>query len=1122
MSPVNAAVIIPHKNRATTIRACIQSIRRTAGPDLRIVVVDRGSSDSSIAWLRCNGDIELIEKPGANIAAAMNAGIAAVPGMHIVRVHADVIFESADWLERMLALAEGADKIGVIGGRLLLADGRISSEGRNLITGIGIDERHAWRKRLAPDDGRVGEPAEVDSVPGALACVHRDVLALTGGFDENYGSNHLEDDDLCLAARYHGYRVVVDPGVRAVHHHPEIGPTTRQGYLPCPEIGQTFTLRRVQEEADCPYWAEKWGFDLRRPDLPEIRRVYGHTAITWRIGDAMRYHPAQWPPTVDMVMVTWNNRQVLERCIDSLAQTRYPADRLHLHIADNGSKDGTVAYLESLIERQALPFRLTLHRLPVNTGVAVGFNWSIVHGDGELVARLDDDVIVPPQWLEVMVDDFRNRPYAGVVGPKILNDNAHRTIQCGPFRMYPFIYGHENEPDHGQADYVARVTHVRGCCNIYRRTALDDCGLFDLRYSPSQYDDPDHHVALGVAGWEIIYDGRVGVIHAMNSGAGRSHAAISNQGANQSKLFGKWGKMIWQTLEIAIEYSQEGRYLPDDGDTSRFFQTLPAPAEYPRDVKARTSPMRTDMIHQCEEQIERVLHSGKGMEAFWTDLREQARALRRDGHSAAAIPLLQFILDIRPQRIESFVDLADTLLEIGELDRAEPIIRRATGLAPEAVEVGELLDRLGQLRQESLTQQPVGNDVGDLSHCIGEGRVEVLRSAPARGIRVLMVNTFERRVAGGDMHQVRKMQQHLQQIGVDVTVSYTPRPDPRGYDLIHAWNLWFPQQTLSQIKGLHVAAPDTPIVMTPIYWDMAEKAWADAMVPGIFADSRTPATLQRGLHDLAANLLTLHGRRRTEAGEPNFAGYREYQRRILGMVDYLLPNSEVEIANLKRTLGVSRPYRVIYNGAEAAVFDEASPEPFVKKYGLRDFVITVGLVENRKNQLMLLHALKDSGIPLVVVGRNYDRRYLSLCRQHGPADTLFIEHLPHAELASALKAARVFALPSWMECAAFANVEAALAGCSLVVSDRTSEREYFGDNAWYCDPANAESIRDAVLNAFRCHEATADKRERLKERFRHQFTWDKAAHDTAEVYESLLRERNRPLTRHPELVSATA
>ena len=1106
-------VVIPSYNRISTLLGCIQSVRDTAGhPDFEILVVDGGSDDGGLEWLEQQPDVRVIRMDERGVAAAVNSGIAQSGRRDVVRLHSDVIMETDGWLRLLAEAARDLPRAGVVGGQLLLPDDRIQSAGRSFITGVGLFERFADRKAF---QSRIadGKPVEVDGVPGALCYMTREALDATGGLDESYWPIYLDDDDFCLMARRKGFKVYVHEGVEGVHHTSTWTPTTNQHVHSIRGRGvkleQLNGIKTLARNLHLEHWIEKWGFNPRFPDLSEIRRLYGETEICWRIGEPMRYRePADWPPTVDVAMVTWNNLAVLKRCMNSLAKTSYPAEKVRVHITDNGSLDGTLEYLNSLREEDAFPFRIELHCLPVNTGCPIGFNWSIAHGQGELVARLDDDVILPPEWLESLVGTFRRRPFAGAVGPKILNDTAHNDIQCAGFRMYPFVYGHENEPDVGQADYVARTSHVRGCCNIYRRDTLADCGLFDLRFSPSQADDPDHHAALRVSGWEIIYDGRVGVIHALNSGAGRTYAAISNQVANQTKLAGKWGREIWRILDQSLELSHEGRFLPDDGDTSEFQAGLEPADTFPRFVEAEFSENDREHRLRMLEVRERALSNEGGFGQVWQDMLAQAQTLRRDGSDRVAAPLLHSLMDLRPDHFQVLADLALTYLRLGELGQARTLCRRARRLAPEEEQIESLAREIEEsaaaAEQSASVSGQSDQQHADRSFEIGEATLESRPAVASRNLKVLMVNTYERRVAGGDMVQIKKSAQYLREKGVDVTISYSARPDPRGFDLIHVFNLWFPQQTLPQIKGLKVAAPNTPIVMTPIYWDMSEKDWVDRVLPRLFSDSKSDADLAARLLDLKNDALTVAGLRRSDRREPNFSGYELYQREILKYVQHLFPISEREVENLWKTLGVRLPHTVVYNGAEPAVFDQATPDLFKERYGIEDFVLTVGLVENRKNQLMLLHALKRTGIPVVVIGRNYDRNYWRLCKRHCGPETLFIEHMPRAELASAMKAARVFCLPSWMECAPLVNVEAALSGCALVASDRTSESEYYGDCAYYCDPADVDSIREAVLKAYRYYETDAPKRARLRERCLRRFTWEGAAEKLISGYEKVL------------------
>lgn len=1126
MPPVT--VVIPVHNDAATLVACVRAVfAHTDHPDWKLVVVDDASTDGGPDALRAAfPDVQILRQPArGGVARALNTALARPEhaGRDFVRLHADVVVETSGWLQlladaayhhRDSSAAHAGPGAAVVGARLVLPDGRIQSEGRAIITGLGLHPQHRDRRAFSPE-GAAGPVTEVDGVSGALAYHRRDLFDQIGRFDENYGVAWMDDDDHCIAARHRGHRVLVHPGVRGVHYTRALAPGFQafvQGSGP--ELKQTqLLLKDAALRLQADYWSAKWGWDPFHPDLGEIRRLHGHTAICWQIGERLAYRPADECPSVDCCLVTWNTLPLLRRCLESLALTDYPADRVQVYIADNGSTDGTLDYLDALAA--TYPFRLHVIKLAVNTGAPIGFNFAVAAGSGELVARLDDDIVLPPDWLRPLVADLRLRPHAGCVGPKILNDNPARTIQCGPYRHFPAIFGHDDEPDQGQADYLARTTHVRGCCNLYRRDVFKRCGLFDPRFSPSQFDDPDHHLALLQAGYEVLYDGRVAVVHKLNNGLARSHAGISNQHGNAAKMFGKWGNDVFEVLERSLDLSREGRYLPDDGDTSAWLARAPAAASFPRRLPAR--PKQLGMVQRICDELGKA-SANPSLQAIREQLLTLATIKQRVGSPAQAPEILLCALGFEPTHLPIYRALAEVYQVLGQPALAAAIARRALHLAPDD-EALRALVAPGADATASTAPNTAGaatnlaradligeNAVGITAPQPGDAPLSTATSsaAPRSGLRVLMLNTFEPRLSGGDMHQVKKTRQYLQKLGVHVDVSCSPRPDPRGYDLIHVWNSWFPHQTLPQLKAVRAWAPDLPVVLSPIYWDMREKHWADTAVPALFAEATSLPQLNESLQHLAADKIARSGRTRATAAEPNYAGYELYQRHLFELVDHLLPQSRAELLNLKATLGVEKPFTLVANGAETSVFDRATPDDFVRRHGVRDFVLIVGLVEPRKNQLMLLHALRDSGLPVVVIGRHYDPGYYKLCRQFAPPGTLFIEHLPHEQLASAFKAARVHALPSWMECAAFANVEAALCGCALAVSDRTSEKEYFGDAAYYCDPANLVSIRNAVLSAHRNHAADAPKRARLVQQFRTRFTWENAARQTLAGYETAL------------------
>jgi glycosyltransferase involved in cell wall biosynthesis len=180
-----------------------------------------------------------------------------------------------------------------------------------------------------------------------------------------------------------------------------------------------------------------------------------------------------------------------------------------------------------------------------------------------------------------------------------------------------------------------------------------------------------------------------------------------------------------------------------------------------------------------------------------------------------------------------------------------------------------------------------------------------------------------------------------------------------------------------------------------------------------------------------------------------------------------------EAAALELFWGVRRAkLYVIPNGVEERFF-AASPTEFETAYGLRKFVLCVASIEPRKNQWRLLRALERVDLPVVLIGaeRAGDDRYVReverlVARRKA---TLWIRGLPHDSplLASAYAAAVVHVLPSLAEVQPLAALEAAAAGANVVMSDLPCHRDTFGVNAWYCDPRSEESIRRAVLAAYR-------------------------------------------------------
>jgi len=114
---------------------------------------------------------------------------------------------------------------------------------------------------------------------------------------------------------------------------------------------------------------------------------------------------------------------------------------------------------------------------------------------------------------------------------------------------------------------------------------------------------------------------------------------------------------------------------------------------------------------------------------------------------------------------------------------------------------------------------------------------------------------------------------------------------------------------------------------------------------------------------------------------------------------------------------------------------------------------------------------------------------------------VFTRTVPHQQLIKIYQNARVHLCPSWYETPGLASLEAGAAGCNIIVTDRGSTREYFGPHAFYCQPDSVSSIREAVLKAYH-----VPKTKQLQELILQNYTWAKAAEQTAKAYEVILQQ----------------
>lgn len=377
-------------------------------------------------------------------------------------------------------------------------------------------------------------------------------------------------------------------------------------------------------------------------------------------------------------------------------------------------------------------------------------------------------------------------------------------------------------------------------------------------------------------------------------------------------------------------------------------------------------------------------------------------------------------------------------------------------------------------------------------------------AAPAAGpekmTALLLTHGGEGKTLGGPSVRVPRTASELARIGVGASLAGDGSQTQQAADLVHLFNCW-PQESAYEILS---AARDAgkPTVYSPIFLDLTHRETFSHTVPALLSGNRkNPAVVQAGLAAIRADMAKL-----AAAGprEP-FSGYAEKLAAGLNCADHLIFLSEHERCCVEHLVGLDRPYTILRNPVDTARFDGADPDQFRNAHGLDQYILCVGRIEPRKNQLVLAYAARKMDIPVVFIGHEGNASYGRMVHEMAPEGSIFVPRIEPNDpmLASAFTGASAFCLPSWAEGAPLSALEACSAGVPLVLSDQSSEPEYFGELARYVNPADPDGLR-AALEAAVAESGDEALRKRRKALARDSFPWDKHAQETAAVYRTAL------------------
>jgi GT2 family glycosyltransferase len=217
ISPGLVSVVVVNWNGEAYLPECLESVAGQTYSARELVVVDNGSTDGSLSWLRqrAAAGIRLIEsKSNLGFAGGANAGIRASGGEFVALLNNDAVAER-EWLARLVGAAMDP-AIGMVASKILFYDRR------SVIDKLGHlfypDGLNRGRGAGELDTGQYDMSQEIFFPDGCAALYRRRMLEEIGLFDEQFFA-YGDDADLGLRACWNGWKCAYAPGARVYHRH---------------------------------------------------------------------------------------------------------------------------------------------------------------------------------------------------------------------------------------------------------------------------------------------------------------------------------------------------------------------------------------------------------------------------------------------------------------------------------------------------------------------------------------------------------------------------------------------------------------------------------------------------------------------------------------------------------------------------------------------------------------------------------------------------------------------------------------------------------------------------------------------------------------------------------------
>jgi GT2 family glycosyltransferase len=207
-------------------------------------------------------------------------------------------------------------------------------------------------------------------------------------------------------------------------------------------------------------------------------------------------------PSVSIIILNYNGRDFVERCLKSVLNTDYP--NFEVVFVDNASTDGSPELVKKMFGSDP---RLKFIHNDNNLGFAEGNNIGARAAKGEYIVFLNNDTEVDPNWIEEIVKVMESDLTIGIAQSKLRSLGNRRLMDCAGGFIDHYGWSHrrgEREEDRGQFSKVDEIFYAVGAAMVVRRGILNKVEMFDPNYF-IYFEDTDLCWRVWLSGHRVVF-----------------------------------------------------------------------------------------------------------------------------------------------------------------------------------------------------------------------------------------------------------------------------------------------------------------------------------------------------------------------------------------------------------------------------------------------------------------------------------------------------------------------------------------------------------------------------------------------------------------------------------------